>query len=266
MLPGAVLLILQVPAFWPVWKWYILRLSEPSDDAWGILALVTVITLLWWQKPAARLTSSQVAVSTLFVLVYAATYPWLPALLRAGMACLAMASTVSAWRYGTVLHLGTWGLLGLSLPLISSWQFYLGYPLRVWSGTLAALMLQLSGFAVQREGTSLNWGGQYIWIDAPCSGVQMLWVGYYLTFTLACLYGLGRWKTVGAMLLACLAVLLGNALRAAALFYIEAGIVVAPAWTHTGIGMVVFLGIALSISGSMYALQKWSYAPPRAVK
>jgi exosortase/archaeosortase family protein len=241
-MPGAALLLsLQLLAFWPVWQWYALRVSEWSDDSWGILALVTVMVLLWRHKPVARLTASQVVVSTLLILLYAATYPWLPALLRAGIACLTIACTVSAWRYGTVLHLGTWGLFGLSLPLISSWQFYLGYPLRVWSGTLATRLLQLSGFAVLREGTSLNWGGQHIWIDAPCSGVQMLWVGYYLTFTLACLYGLNRWKTAGATLLACLAVLLGNALRAAALFYIEAGIVVAPAWAHTGIGLVVFL-------------------------
>jgi exosortase/archaeosortase family protein len=138
--------------------------------------------------------------------------------------------------------------------------------MRLWSGTLAALMLQLSGFAVVREGTSLNWGGQHIWIDAPCSGVQMLWAGCYLTFTLAGVYGLSGWKTAGATLLACLAVLLGNALRAAALFYIEAGIVVGPAWVHTGIGMAVFLCLALSISGSMYALQQWPAAPSKGGK
>jgi exosortase/archaeosortase family protein len=258
--------MLQVLAFWPLWKWYALRLSEMSDDAWGLLALLTAALLLWRQPPATRLTTAQVVTSTLFVLLYAVTYPWLPALLRAGLAVLALACTVSAWRYGTVLHLSTWGLLGLSLPLISSWQFYLGYPLRVWSGTLATLMLQLSGFAVMREGTSLNWGGQQIWIDAPCSGVQMLWSGCYLTFTLAGVYGLSGWKTAGATLLACLAVLLGNALRAAALFYIEAGIITAPAWVHTGIGLVVFVGLALSISGSIYALQKWPVVASQAGK
>jgi exosortase/archaeosortase family protein len=92
----------------------------------------------------------------------------------------------------------------------------------------------------------------------------MLWTASYLMFTLTCLYGLNRWKTAGATLLAGLAVLVGNALRAAALFYIEAGLVVAPAWAHTGIGLVVFVCLALSISGSIYALQQWPAAPPQA--
>ncbi|WP_034923523.1 archaeosortase/exosortase family protein, partial [Candidatus Accumulibacter vicinus] len=61
-----------------------------------------------------------------------------------------------------------------------SLQFYGGYPLRVLAGSLAVALLQLNGLAVERAGAVLLWDGRQIAIDAPCSGLRMLWAGAYL--------------------------------------------------------------------------------------
>src|SRR5262245_27679217 len=37
-------------AFWPVWRWYVHRLNDQSDEAWGIVALVTAVAFAFWHK------------------------------------------------------------------------------------------------------------------------------------------------------------------------------------------------------------------------
>jgi len=260
--PPLLLLALQLLAFWPVWRWYAARVMDPSGEPWGLLALGTAVLFCGWKKSEAGTTAMAGAAKyawilpTLLTLLYTATYPLLPPLLRAGIAFTAIACTVSAYRLGTPLHLGTWGRLLGSLPIMPSLQFYLGYPLRTLVAAPTALLLQLTGFAVVREGTLLNWGGHLIWIDAPCSGIRALWAGLYLTFALASFYGLGAWKTWLAALLSLLAVILGNILRSAALFYLEAGILALPPWTHQGVGLVTFLFTTIFIVGFIQRIRK----------
>src|SRR5262249_39732051 len=127
-----------------------------------------------------------------------------------------------------------------SLPLMASLQFFLGYPLRSFIATLSVPLLRLNGLAVTREGTALDWAGRLVEIDAPCSGVKMLWAGMFLTFTRACLFRLNAGRTILAAAFAFATIVLGNVLRSTALFYIEAGIVNLPSFAHTGIGVVVF--------------------------
>lgn len=256
------LLVLQLLAFWPVWRWYAARILDPSGEPWGLLALGTAAVFCGWKKSEAGTAAMAGSAKptwippVLLMLLYTATYPLLPPLLRAGIAVTAIACTVSPYRLGTPLHLGIWGLLLGSLPIVPSLQFYLGYPLRTLVAALAAPLLQLTGFAVVREGTLLNWGGRLIWIDAPCSGIRTLWAGLYLTFTLASFYGLGPWKTWLAALLSLLAVILGNILRSAALFYVEAGILALPLWAHQGVGLVTFLFTTTFIVGFIQWIRK----------
>jgi exosortase/archaeosortase family protein len=141
---------------------------------------------------------------------------------------------------GKPFHPGICGLLLLSLPLISSIQFFLGYPMRVVVGEAGALLLQLSGFAVIREGTMLNWCGHLISIDAPCSGVKMLWAGLYLALTLSCFYDLDPLESILVVLCAIIAIMISNILRATSLFYMEAGILDLPSWSHTMLGIIIF--------------------------
>ena len=245
----ALLAAAQLLAFWPVWRWYTLRLGTAGDEKWGLLALFAAA--LMWLPSGAWAGDSPAAArslwpSVLLTLLYAASYAWLPPIFRAALAVTAAGSTLSFCR-GRSLQPGVAGLLLLALPVIPSLQFVLGYPLRVAVGCLAAPLLNLSGFAVVREGAGLNWGGELIAIDAPCSGVRMLWAALFLTFALADLYRLGWVRTGLASMLALVAVLLGNTLRAAALFYLEAGVIKLPAWSHEGTGVIVFLATALGI-------------------
>lgn len=255
MKPLPMMLLLQLLAFWPVWPWYVARMLDGSDEPLGVLALGTVLLVLTTRHPGTVGQARPLLWPLVSTVGYVLSYPFLPPLLRAAVALLALGCTLSVYRFGTICHVGLCGLLLLSLPLVASFQFYAGYPLRLLTGALAVLLLRLSGLAVSQEGTALHWAGTVISVDAPCSGIHMLWTGLYLTLTLACLYRLGPWQTLHALGVAGVALVLGNGLRTAALFYPEAGIVVVPPWVHDGVGVVTFLAMAM---GLVYYLQSLS--------
>jgi len=246
----------QLIAFWPVWRWYAVRIGDSADQSWGILALLTALLFVLSKKSSARAIERSLTIPTLIVLLYVVTYPVFPPLARAGVAFTAIAVTVSVVRFGKPFHPGVLGLLWLSLPLVPSLQFYLGYPLRLLVAGLAAPILRLGGFAVVQEGTCLNWAGQLIWIDAPCSGVRMLWVGLYLTFTLVCFYELRLFKTLVFLLAALVAILAGNVFRAVALFYLESGVFPMPAWAHGYTGLVAFALVATGIVAAVHFIRR----------
>jgi hypothetical protein len=92
-----ILLFLQLIAFWPVWIWYGKRLAAGStDDQWGLLAAATAIAflLLHRAKPAAGIHWLMPAVLTL---LYAASWHWLPPMLRAIIAITATGLTLSQY-------------------------------------------------------------------------------------------------------------------------------------------------------------------------
>ena len=233
-------LALQAAAFWPVWLWYASRVSDGSDNPWCLAALATVLVLLYTERGEKRTRLDNLWPPIAFLLLYAVTAAFLPPIFGAAVAMLAVGSTLTFYRRGCFFDPGMWGLLLLSLPLVASLQFYLGYPLRALAGQLTAPLLNLSGFAVSAQGTVLNWSGRLVEIDAPCSGVHMLWACGFLTFSLASVYRLTLLRTLLAGAGALAALLLGNVFRTAALFYVEAGVVAAPAWAHTWAGVAAF--------------------------
>jgi exosortase/archaeosortase family protein len=239
------LILLQIAAFWPVWSWYTTRIVGSTDERWSLLSLGTVLVLLFTNRSfegAIRLT-----VPICLILLYAVTFPFSPPLLRAILAFASLASTLSIYRFGTRLHLGILGLFLLSVPVIPTLQFYLGYPIRVLVASLSTPLIQMTGINVVREGTCLRLGEKLIWIDAPCSGVKMLWVGLYLVCTLVCIYRLDLKKTLLTISISLILITIGNIFRSIGLFYLEAELVPLPGWTHQGIGIVSFILIALSI-------------------
>lgn len=249
----AVLLLMQLLAFWPVWPWYVTRMLDGSDEPLGFLALGTVLALCWLQPPQPSSPDQPRLLlwPLLSTLGYVLGYAYLPPLLRAALAMLALGCTLSRYWCGRAYHVGLGGLLLLALPLVASLQFYVGYPLRLVTAALTALLLRLSGFAVYQEGPGLHWGGLTVGVDAPCSGIYMCWTGVYLALTLACVYRLSTWQTWHALAVALVVLVLGNTLRTAALFYPEAGIVVLPPWVHDGVGVVTFLAIALVLGSAI---------------
>src|ERR1044071_2191061 len=181
---------IQVIAFWDVWRWYVSRAVYSWDQPWGVLALLAAIAFLVASREPWPQTERSLLLPTLLVIFYAATYFPFGPLFRALIAFTALAVTLSSLRFGKSFHAGLFGLFYLSLPALPTLQFFGGYPLRVVVAELTAPILRIGGFAVVPEGTCLNWAGQLIWIDAPCSGIKMLWVGMFLTFVLLCLYEL----------------------------------------------------------------------------
>ena len=246
--------ILQLLVFSPTWQWYCRRLTDGSEEPWGLVALGTALALLFAKK-ASRKSQLRLEVPAIMILLYAVSCPVAPPLAQAGIAAATLGMTLGAIRLGKWFHVPTLGLTLLSAPVIPSLQFYCGYPLRVLSAAMAAPMLQLSGLAVVREGVCLRWGHELVSIDAPCSGLRMLWVGLYGVLTMAGLLGL---RTRGALTLVIFAVptiVLGNAVRSACLFYLETDLVHLPAWGHDAVGVSAFTLVASCLAAVALAIR-----------
>lgn len=240
------LLLFQGIAFWPIWRWLLARLNDSPDDRWGLLALATFLLLccrsslrlpLYWRR--------QRAISGM-LLLYALMFPFLPNMLLAVIALLTVGLTLNRfpWQQG---GLSMWGLLILALPLHHSLEFFMGYPLRVLVAELCQPLLQLSGFDVTREGVVLSWAGERLVIDAPCSGIRMLWTGIYLTYALAAFQKFNSLQALFAAMGTVIITILGNALRITLIFHGEMGMVSMPPWAHEGLGLMVFGGNVILI-------------------
>lgn len=263
MLPSkrTVLVLALLAAVWPVWRWSVLRITDGSGDSWELLAALTAVGLLIRDRDLRPVTSS-VSLSAILILIYAASYYFVPSLLRGIVAMLALGTACSALWYGRRVDVPICGLLLISLPVMASMNFYLGYPLRVVAGTMSEAMLQMNGVAATREGALLLWNGQSIAIDAPCSGVRMLWTGAYLCFTLAAMMRLTSLRTCVLAALTLAIVVAANAIRATSLFYVEAGLIDAPRFTHDAVGLVMFAVAAIAVVSLSQKLVTRSHAHP----
>ncbi len=247
-------LLVQVAALWPVWAWVAGRLAASPGEGAGLLALVVAGIVLWRAAPAAP-PPAPLLLPTPLMLAYAAAVPFAPPLVAAIFGVAALVATASAVRMGTRLHLGLCGLALLALPVLPSLHFFLGYPLRAGVAQAAAPLLRGTGYPVLAEGACLRWHGTLVAIDAPCSGVNMLWTGLVLALALAAWLRLSALRTLAALGLALLAVLAGNILRVTALFYPEAGLLHLPPWGHAGIGVVTFVLAAGVITWGVLCLE-----------
>src|SRR5215203_2262107 len=246
----------QLVGFWEVWRWYITRAVYSWDHPWGLLAFIAALVFLFVSKKPFLREERSLFLPALFIIVYVATYFVLPPLGRATIAFTALALTLSSLRFGRSFHPGLFGLFYLSLPTVATLQFFGGYPMRVAVAQLTAPILRLGSFAVVPEGTCLNWAGQMIWIDAPCSGIKMLWVGLFLTFVVLCVYELPLLKTLLLLPLVGLVIMAANVFRAVALFYLEAGVLSMPSWGHEYTGIVAFALEAAGIIAIVFMLRR----------
>lgn len=242
--PAAGWLALQAGALTPHWIWMARRMHDGSDDPLGLLALVALAMLVWSVRrelrPAPRL--GWLAIATFGTLSAAllrtglGPLPAMPPLAAALLAVLAMACGLLAFLPRRVAGLPVALLALLALPLLSSLQFYAGYPLRVITAE-ASRWLLMTGFSVAREGSSLLVDGQLVIVDAPCSGVQMAWFGYFTACVVA-LWSerdgrsfLARLPAIGLMVLG------GNIVRNSVLVAFEAAGHAPPAWLHDTVGL-----------------------------
>jgi exosortase len=228
---------------------------DGSDEPWGVLALLTVLLSVWGRRGSLRQTPSGpllMGAGVLTVLsavgVLGSSGVGLPALVRAGLGVSALALTLAAVLDRSRPLLPLWALLLLALPVVSSLQFYLGYPLRAFTAWASAGTLGVVGLAVTPVGASLQWQGQTVLVDAPCSGVHMLWVGMFLTSLLSYLQRAHALRFALNAALSLAVVVLGNVLRNTLLFVKEAQIVLLPGWTHAATGLGAFLLTAAVIA------------------
>jgi len=223
-------------AFWPVGAWYIQRIGDRSDEPWGVLALITLGILLIRNKAEVALRWD--LLTALVLLTYVCGCSRLPPLGNALLFALFVASSV-VYR-GMRFHPGVSALTFLSLPIIPTLQFVFGYPLRAMVSELSATILRTVGMSVVRSGTLLQYGEKLIFVDAPCSGIRMLWVGSYLTAVLLCVFRLSKRSSSVAILLSWTLLFTGNVIRALNLFFLEIFLPNYPEFLHGAVGLAAF--------------------------
>lgn len=256
-LPPALWLALMAAALWPHGVWMARRMTDGSDDPLGALALAALAVLLFVQRHALRPTPRPGWFAAALVGAVAATaaHGALPPLAAALLGLLAFAAGALAFLPATVARAPVLGLGALSLPLLASLQFYAGYPLRVLTAELSRWLLQ-GGHAVERSGAALRVDGQLILVDAACSGVQMVWLGYFSACAVALAAGrrdrafLARLPLVGVLVLG------GNVLRNTLLVAAQAGGWSLPGWAHDGVGLVVLAAVCGAIGWTMHRPEK----------
>jgi exosortase/archaeosortase family protein len=252
-LPPLAWLGLQAAALWPHGRWAWQRLTDGSDDPLGLAALavlaLAVVRLADRLRPAPQ-PAWLAAYAGLAVAATAGLWG-LPPLAGALLAALALAAGVAAWLPASIARAPLAGLAVLALPLVASLQFYAGYPLRVLTAQLSTWGLQLGGFEAQRSGATMTVNGQLVLVDAPCSGVQMVWMAYFCACAVAALGGardgvfLRRLPLVGALVLA------GNVLRNTVLVALESRPAGLDEAVHQGIGLAVLAMVCAAVVGVM---------------
>jgi len=238
------LLALYFCVFWPVTTWYCQRIFDKSDEPLGVLSLIALIAIMLTRQkcmPAAGAINIPVA-SIICLLLYCVTWPFAPKLLSALIAVMAIGFSLNAGSLK--LGLGSWLLLIFSLPVVSSLNFYSGYPLRLVVGKIAAPLISMVGFPTFADGTALVWNSQMIQIDAPCSGIKMLWFALFIGAVISAVLELSFFTSTAVLSSAVLAALLGNVLRITSLFFIESkAIAIDPSheqFVHQSVGAVSF--------------------------
>jgi exosortase/archaeosortase family protein len=230
-------------AGWPVLRWYALRLTDGSDEPYGLLALAAAFLFAPWRAWREPLTPRQHAWLAAGLFLYAGAALCAPPLGRA-LVLVGVLAGATAPR-GHALAWTT--LLALSLPLLATLQFYLGYPLRALTAWLCVPLLQLGGLDVRALGTTLLWAGERVVVDTPCSGLRMAWTGLFLAAVLACAHRLSTRPAWALLRRAAFLIFVANVLRAAVLFCLETGVWANPSWAHESVGLLLFAAAAVGL-------------------
>lgn len=242
-------LAMQVLVLWPQWVWYWQRLTDGSDEPLGIFALAAVAVLVARTSPKLRRVPDlgwillAGALSLASCVAAMLTTPLLSALIGV----LALAASLAAWMPADAPRLPIAGLLVLSLPLISSLQFFAGYPLRVITAQLSCWLLDLLGFVAGRSGSSILVNGQLVIVDAPCSGIQMAWMAYFAAFAAAAAHAIHVRILLRRLPLVGLLVLAGNTLRNTILVAWESGSNAPGELAHQVTGLLVLAAVCVLV-------------------
>jgi exosortase/archaeosortase family protein len=258
------IVLIPIAGYWHIWQWYFNRVKSSPEEAIGLLAMFAF--MLFWclltiSRRHALFKFSLWPISLLLVIYSLSFFLPIPSIVKSAVAFLTLFLTIYWASFGTHPPVSFCGLVLISLPVVPSLQFYLGYPARYISAGATVPLLQLNGFSVSQNATNLVWNNQLLQFDAPCSGVTMLWAGLLVTLFLSFVYRFSLFKTGVAIFVACLFVLFGNVLRGSSLFYLETGVIPYKApWLHEGIGVGAFAFVAIGIIVTLSKFHQWSIA------
>ena len=247
--PPLAWLALQAAALWPHWRWAAARVADGSDDPLGLAALVALAVVVFRLEPQLRASPKPAWLIAAMGATVAATLAsfQLPPLIGALLAALAMAAGLRSFMPSGHAVLPMAGLAVLALPVVSSLQFYAGYPLRVVTAQLSTWLLQLVGMAAERSGSSMTVQGRLIIVDAPCSGVQMVWMAYFCACAVGAFGGLGDRQLLARLPWVGVLVLMGNVLRNSVLVALEAQHEQVSEAVHQGVGLVVLVMVCAAV-------------------
>ena len=242
---GGVWLTAVIVALWPVWSWSVDRFRDGSDEPWGLVAIAALGALTWRDRQAFTRPPRPLwrLVASLLVCGAVVTSGWLPPLLRGVCASLAVVAVLMAVRargYPLLPHLM---LALLSLPVLSSLQFYLGYPLRVITAAASAVLLSAAGFVAERSGSALTVNGTLVIVDAPCAGIHMAWAAYFTASVAGAWLRLDALRFVTRLSLVGLIVIVMNVGRNVVLVALESRPTgLSPIW-HEMTGLTAFAAV-----------------------
>ncbi|MGD8914840.1 MAG: archaeosortase/exosortase family protein [Candidatus Thiodiazotropha sp.] len=256
------IVLISVAGYWYIWQWYFNRVKSSPEEAIGLLAIFAFM-LFWCVRTISRRHAvfkfSLWPISLLLFIYSISFFLPVPSIVKSAVAFLTLFLTIYWASFGSHPPLSFWGLVIISLPVVPSLQFYLGYPARYLSASATVFLLQLNGVSVSQSATNLVWNNQLIQFDAPCSGVTMLWAGLLVTLFISFVYRFSLFKTGVAVFVACLLVLFGNILRGSSLFYLEIGAIpFKTPWLHEGIGLGAFAFVTIGIVVTLSKFQQWS--------
>jgi exosortase/archaeosortase family protein len=239
--PPLAWLAFQAAALWIHWRWAAARVADGSDDPLGVVALAALIGFIIRSARGMRGHPRPLALALALGLSAAATATVFtaPPLAGALLAALALAAGLRAFMPSGRAIGPLAGLAVLALPCISSLQFYAGHPLRLVTAQLSTWGLQLAGIAAERSGTAMLVEGRLVIVDAPCSGVQMVWMAYFCACTMAALLDLSERRFFRALPWVGVLVLAGNTLRNSVLVMLEARQASVHYLLHEGVGLLV---------------------------
>ena len=261
---GTAWISLHALALWPhgVWAWQ--RAQDGSDDPLGLAAFALLVWLLWRERRAMRVSPRLPWLLGGVGLLVLATLAlgFMPPLVAAILAALSLSFSIVAWLPGGMARLPFAGLALLSLPLMASLQFYGGYPLRVITAQLSAWVLQLVGTDAVRSGASMTVRGQLVIVDAPCSGVQMIWMAYFTACAVASLNGLRDGAFLRRLPWLSLIVLMGNALRNSVLVALESRPEGLAGSVHEVVGLMALCLTTLAVIVLMQRRDAFRPIPP----
>jgi exosortase/archaeosortase family protein len=244
--------LLLALALWPSWLWMGKRMLDRSDDPLGLLALAALGLLVGRHHQRLRASPRLVwfALALAAALMATAAQGCLPPLVVAMVALLGLAAGLAAFLPGVVATAPVIGLSVLALPLLASLQFYAGYPLRIITAE-ASRWLLMASHTVERSGASLLVDGQLIIVDAPCSGVQMAWLGYFTACVVTLYLARSNRSFLSRLPAVSVLVLAGNVVRNTVLVAAEASGRHLPDWAHEGVGLVVLAAVCGAIAWVM---------------